>query len=78
MQLNLRQAIVHRVIDKPKEELMDIIQSSIGSEERSLPGLGVLFEMIWQDCDQKTKDQLADSLQQHLEANFQAQVDTKL
>jgi small acid-soluble spore protein I (minor) len=70
MELNLRQAIILRVQDKSQEELLDIIEGSIGSEERSLPGLGVLFEMIWKESDENTQNQLASALKTHLETHF--------
>lgn len=51
MNLNLRQAIVQRVQDKSAEELMEVIEGSIGGDDRALPGLGVLFEIIWEHTD---------------------------
>lgn len=66
MNLNLRQAIIQRVQDKSSDELVDVIESSIGSDERSLPGLGVLFEIIWQNLEKDTQEQLASTLQKHI------------
>jgi small acid-soluble spore protein I (minor) len=66
MNLNLRQAIIQRVQDKSSDELVDVIESSVGSDERSLPGLGVLFEIIWQHCEKDTQNQLAETLQKHI------------
>ncbi len=31
--------------------MVQIIQDSIDAEEKVLPGLGVLFEMIWKNSD---------------------------
>ncbi|MWC31018.1 small acid-soluble spore protein SspI [Paenibacillus sp. MMS18-CY102] len=64
--IDLRQAIITRVKDKSNEELTDIIQDSIGSDERALPGLGVLFEMIWQDSSSSDQSRMVNSLHQHL------------
>ncbi|MFC0215280.1 small acid-soluble spore protein SspI [Paenibacillus chartarius] len=64
--LNLRQAIIQRMQDKTPEELRDVIDDSIGAEERVLPGLGVLFELIWQHTGDETKQELVQTLQQHL------------
>jgi small acid-soluble spore protein I (minor) len=64
--LSLRQAIIQRVHDKSLEDLTDIIESSIGSDEKTLPGLGVLFEIIWQDCDSTIQHQLVETLHEHL------------
>ncbi len=47
MEMDLRQAIEQRVAGKSETELREIIDGSVGQEEMTLPGLGVLFEMIW-------------------------------
>jgi len=60
--LNLRQAIVERVKGKSEEELAEVIHDSIGTDERALPGLGVLFEMIWQNIDEAAQKQLVTAL----------------
>jgi small acid-soluble spore protein I (minor) len=65
--LSLRQAIVQRVHDKSNDELREVIEDSIGGEERVLPGLGVLFEIIWQHCDADIQNGLIQTLQSHLD-----------
>lgn len=64
--LDLRQAIVRRVQNKSGEELTDVIESSIGSDERALPGLGVLFEMIWKDSKAPEQNRMVELLFNHL------------
>jgi small acid-soluble spore protein I (minor) len=64
--LDLRQAIVRRVQNKSGEELTDVIESSIGADERALPGLGVLFEMIWQDSKTPERNRMVELLFDHL------------
>jgi small acid-soluble spore protein I (minor) len=64
--LNLRQAIIQRVHDKSSEDLLDIIDSSVGADERTLPGLGVLFELIWQDTSPDGRQQMVETLHNHL------------
>lgn len=64
--LNLRQAIIQRVHDKTADDLRDVIESSIGNDERTLPGLGVLFELIWQDSEPGAQDLMVATLHQHL------------
>lgn len=58
MDLNLRKAILANVTDNSQEELEATIVDAIqNGEEKMLPGLGVLFELIWQQADQaKQKD----------------------
>lgn len=67
MNLNLRQAIVRRVEDKSLEELREVIEGSIGGDDRALPGLGVLFEIIWKHTDETTQDNLVETLKEHLQ-----------
>ncbi|SDE15617.1 small acid-soluble spore protein I (minor) [Paenibacillus sp. UNCCL117] len=66
MNLNLRQAIVQRMHDKNQEELTDIVQDSIDGEERVLPGLGVLFEVIWKHSAPEQQSQMITTLKEHL------------
>ncbi|OAS15425.1 small acid-soluble spore protein SspI [Paenibacillus oryzisoli] len=66
MNITLRQAIHQRVNDKSPEELKEVIEDSIGGEEKVLPGLGVLFEIIWQHSEASTQDTLVETLKAHL------------
>ncbi len=60
--LTLRQAIIERVKDLPVDELRSVVEDSIGNDERSLPGLGVLFEIIWRHLDAPIQDQVVSAL----------------
>lgn len=66
MNINLRQAIIQRMQNKSTEELHDVITDSIGAEERVLPGLGVLFEIIWQNGNEELHQNLVSTLHDHL------------
>lgn len=66
MNLNLRQAIVQRLHDKSTGELQEVIDDSIGNDERTLPGLGVIFEIIWKHSDPKTHQSMVTTLHEHL------------
>jgi small acid-soluble spore protein I (minor) len=66
MNLNLRQAILQKMQDKSSEEIVNVIDDSIGGDDKALPGLGVLFEIIWAHSEQATKQQLSDTLKSHL------------
>jgi small acid-soluble spore protein I (minor) len=66
MNLNLRQAIMLKVHDKSSEELFHVIGDSIDGDERALPGLGVLFEIMWKHIDESTKQELVNTLKAHL------------
>jgi small acid-soluble spore protein I (minor) len=67
MNINLRQAVVQRVQNKSNDELQGIIEESIGGEERVLPGLGVLFEIIWQHSEENIQNELVETLKDHLQ-----------
>lgn len=62
MELDLRQAIIQRVQGKNTDELSEIIESSIGQEEMALPGLGVLFETIWNDSTEAARKKMVATL----------------
>ncbi|MBB3114724.1 small acid-soluble spore protein I (minor) [Paenibacillus phyllosphaerae] len=64
--LDLRQAIIKRVQDKSGEELNGVITDSIGGDDRALPGLGVLFEMIWEDSTTDDQNKMVQTLYNHL------------
>lgn len=64
--LNLRQAIMEKVSNKPDKDVIDMIEGSIDYDERALPGLGVLFEVIWKESDSELRQQMVDTLQHKL------------
>jgi len=66
MNLNLRQAIIQRVQNKSEQELRDVIDASVGGDDKALPGLGVLFEIIWQHSGQTEQLQMVSTLKEHL------------
>ena len=62
-QMNLRQAIMQRVQNKDEEQLQEIIEGSVDGDEKALPGLGVLFEMIWKNSDSDLRKQIVMNLE---------------
>lgn len=65
MDLNLRKAILENVTNNDKDQLEATIVDAIQSgEEKMLPGLGVLFELIWQQSDQTEQQEMLDVLEQ--------------
>lgn len=67
MDLNLRQAILQKINDKSSEEIAQLIKDSIGGDEKALPGLGVLFEVIWEHSEQAIQQQLSETLKNNLQ-----------
>jgi small acid-soluble spore protein I (minor) len=64
--IDLRQAILNRVQNNSREQLNEVIEGSVGHDERALPGLGVLFEMIWKETGDTDHNHMDDTLYQHL------------
>ena len=63
MNLNLRNAIIHNVTGNTQDQLQDTIVDAISNgEEKMLPGLGVLFEVIWQNSSNEEKQEMLHSI----------------
>lgn len=56
MGVNIREYIVNNFKDSSKEEIRESIVESIKSkDEVVLPGMGVLFEILWENSDFQDK-----------------------
>jgi small acid-soluble spore protein I (minor) len=67
MNLNLRNAVIHNVSGNTQDQLKDTIVDAIErGEEKMLPGLGVLFEVIWNNADEKEKSIMLETLEDGL------------
>jgi small acid-soluble spore protein I (minor) len=65
--LNLRNAIITNVSGNSQDELKSTIVDAIQSkEEKMLPGLGVLFEVIWQNSDPNSQQEMLELLENGL------------
>lgn len=64
--LDLRQAVIHKVHNQDEEQLRSMIEGSVDGPEAALPGLGVLFEMMWKDMNASAQSDLVTSLHDHL------------
>lgn len=64
--LDLRQAVIHKVHNQDEEQLRSMIEGSIDGPEAALPGLGVMFEMMWKDMEPAAQDSLVSSLHDSL------------
>lgn len=64
MNLNLRNAIIHNVSGNSQDQLEDTIVDAIqNGEEKMLPGLGVLFEVIWQNSSEQERQEMINTLE---------------
>ncbi|QKG84006.1 small acid-soluble spore protein SspI [Kroppenstedtia pulmonis] len=67
MNFPIRGAVIHNIRDMDETELREMITESIQrGEEKLLPGLGVLFEVIWEGSNKKQQDEMVDLLYEHL------------
>lgn len=67
MGLNLRNAIIHNVTGNSQDQLEATIVDAIQSgEEKMLPGLGVLFEVIWNNSTDEEKKEMLYALESGL------------
>ncbi|CDO01682.1 small, acid-soluble spore protein I [Oceanobacillus picturae] len=65
MDLNLRKAILSNIATNDQSQLEATIVDAIqDGEEKMLPGLGVLFELIWNASDEQEKQEMIDALEQ--------------
>ena len=70
MSFNLRGAVLANVSGNTQDQLQETIVDAIQSgEEKMLPGLGVLFEVIWKNADENEKHEMLETLEQGLKKN---------
>ncbi|SFX77341.1 small acid-soluble spore protein I (minor) [Thermoactinomyces sp. DSM 45891] len=63
MNFNIRGAVLHNLSGMAEQELEGMIVDSIKQgDEKLLPGLGVLFEVIWNNSNEQDRDQMIDTL----------------
>lgn len=64
--LNLRQAVIQKVTNKSDQDIRDMIVGSVDGDEHALPGLGVLFEIIWKNSSEAEQAKFIELLQAQL------------
>jgi len=63
MDINIRNAVKHNISDDDTNQLRDTIVDAIqDGQEKMLPGLGVLFEIIWNHSDEPQRKTMLDTL----------------
>jgi len=70
MDLNLRKAILSNIQNNDEEQLKATIVDAIQEgEEKMLPGLGVLFELIWNHSTDQDQEEMVQALEQGVKQN---------
>lgn len=65
--ISIRKAVIHNIHEMNPEELRDMVIDSIEQkEEKLLPGLGVVFETIWENSNADFRRQMIETLHQSL------------
>lgn len=64
MEIDLRKAILHNIKNNSKSDLEATIVDAIRlGEEKTLPGLGYLFEIIWNQSGEHERMEMVDTLE---------------
>ncbi|WP_339228339.1 small acid-soluble spore protein SspI [Oceanobacillus sp. FSL K6-2867] len=72
MNLNLRKAILSNIATNDQQQLEATIVDAIqNGEEKMLPGLGVLFELIWNQSAEQDRKEMVDALEQGVKSASQ-------
>lgn len=67
MNFDIRGAVINNIHNMNEQELQELIVDSIQQgEEKLLPGLGVLFEVIWQNSSSSDREEMIETLHKSL------------
>ena len=67
MNIDIRRSIKDNFKDSSNEDIIESIKSAINdSDEITLPGLGVFFELLWQYSNDSEKNSIIDRIKKGL------------
>ncbi len=67
MNINIRQSIRNNFKDSNIEDIIESINSSIkDKDEITLPGIGVFFEILWENSSNDLKDTIINIIKNNL------------
>lgn len=67
MNINIRNYIKNNFRDSSIDEIQESIVSSIEqNDEVTLPGMGVLFEILWSNSNDETKNTILETIKNNL------------
>lgn len=67
MDINIRKAVIANCAGNDSEQIEDTIVDAIqGGEEKTLPGLGVFFELCWNEADENEKQTILANIEKAL------------
>lgn len=67
MNIDIRKSIKNNFKDSTKDEIIESINSSIqDKDEITLPGIGVFFEILWENSDNELKEKIINIIKSNL------------
>lgn len=67
MNIDIRKSIKNNFSDSDLEEIRNSIEDSINKgDEITLPGLGVFFEILWNNSDENNKNEILETIKKGL------------
>lgn len=67
MNIDIRKSIINNFKDSNKDEIIETIESSIkDNEEITLPGLGVFFEILWNNSGEDLRINIVDIIKNNI------------
>lgn len=67
MNIDIRKSIINNFKEVNEKEIIESIEESIKKgDEITLPGLGVFFELLWNNSDEKIKKTIIDIIKKSL------------
>lgn len=63
MNIDIRKSIMNNFKGSKNEDVLESIESAINDhDEVTLPGLGVFFEILWQNSNKNEKDKIVQNI----------------
>lgn len=67
MNIDIRKSIINNFKENNYDEIKNSIESAIkDTDEITLPGLGVFFELLWKNSDDNNKKYIIETIQKNL------------
>lgn len=67
MNIDIRRSIIANFKELTKDDIYESIVEAIKDhDEVTLPGLGVFFELLWQNSNKKQKDEITDIIYNYI------------
>lgn len=67
MEINIRTSVINNLSNATTTDIQKTIVDAINiGEEKTLPGLGVLFELMWQNASNNLQMEIVNSIEKSL------------